>query len=1033
MTMTSPDGRTYEFPTTPTQASLWFINQMDPARTAYNIPASFELRGRLDAGALRASLEELVQRHEILRTVFVSRGGEVFQRVLPRLDLDWAQEERPESAERAELIGLAELEVRRTFDLASGPLLRVRLWSFGVEHHLLTFVFHHIVIDHVSLGQFSSELTQLYEARSTGAEAPLPELELQFADYAIWFLEQAVPAAKAVGLPYWTDALNGFSGTLDLPIDNPRTAAGACGAEMRFRLPADLSSRVREFARGEGLSVFNVTLGALQILLHHYTGQDDIIVGTPFANRGGDERLDAVMGCFLNTLPIGIRIDPDAGFRAALNSARSALLKAHQHQAVPFDAIVHALTPHREFGLNPLYQVGFVFQEPPIAIQLRGVETTSLAVHSGGAMYDLHIWLWEADGAIEGTVWYDASLFGEAKVQRLVDRYVALTDRLIATPEAAVGDLSIETDADTGLTAEVNATDVQWDGPETVVDLVRAQAARTPDRQALVTNERAFSYAELVERADEFAGRLQAGGVGAGDLVGVYLERGPGMLPALLAVQSLGAAYVPMDPDYPASRLGFIAEAADLRALISDDDDPDVDLPPGCQVLVLDAEGESARFEPGSVQSSTADSTIYVIFTSGSTGHPKGVSVPQRCVVNLLRSMASLPGLDDGPTLLAVTTLSFDIAVLELFLPLTNGGTVVLADAVQALDGDDLGELLEEHAVTAMQATPSTWRLLLDSGWESESLTALCGGEALPPDLARMLRERVKTLWNVYGPTETTVWSTRDRVDDDRITIGRPIANTTCHVQSRRGVPLPSDIAGELLIGGRGVTDGYHHRPDLTEERFIRNPLGDGRLYCTGDIVRRLADGRLEYLGRLDDQVKVNGHRIELGEVEGALNSHPSVRQAVAAVQRGQSGDARLAAFVVPNEGAQIVGSEIRRHARRKLPDYMVPGMVQELALVPRTPNGKIDRKSLAASASEMITSRTKEPPETAEEQVIADIWSDALGVASVSRHDNFFELGGHSLLALRVAAEIRSRLDRDLEPRSLFFSSLSQLAGAMD
>lgn len=1050
---------TYEFPATPTQAALWFIHAMEPAGTAYHIPLAFALQGPLDATALKAALDALVARHEILRTVYVERDGTLMQRVLPALPMAWSytSDESSASVPRPDVRALATACITEPFDLAHGGPLRARLWSWGAEEHLLVLVLHHIAGDHSAVALFADELASLYRSAVAGGPVELPPLTLQFADYAVWVREQDLPRSLATGLAAWERALEGHSGVLALPTTrtpDPADAGvpGSRGAVMPVVLSPAVSAAVRRFARAERLSPFSVLLGAFQALLHLHTGQRDILVGIPFANRGTDERLERVLGCFINTLPVPVMIDAREGFAALLQESRRGLLHAQSFQGVPFDTIVERVKPPRAPHRNPLYQVGFVLQDGPIALRLDGIRCTDLGAHSGDAMYDLHLWLSEtpADGGIAGTAWYDATRFNESDVRALMGRFEPLLAALIERPTVPLSSISVATAAERAQLAEWNATTRAWPDTASVLDLIAAQVAATPRATAVSGDSGSLSYAVMFERAEALARALTARGLGRGDLIGICVPRDAGMLVALLGVLRSGAAYVPLDPGYPQERLAYIARDAGLAALIVDADAlpgrSPFAVPVRCATLPLTRDGRL----PDAAQSATSPASLappapadlaYVIYTSGSTGRPKGVAVPHRGVVNLLRSMQEEPGFTPADRLLAVTTLSFDIAVLELLLPLVSGGAVVIASADAVHDPDALAALIETHGITTMQATPGTWRSLIEAGWHSAGapstrFRAFCGGEPLPAALATALLPRVTELWNLYGPTETTVWSTRDRVRaDGPITIGRPLANTTCHVMSSTGQELPTGIAGELVIGGAGVTAGYLHQPELTATRFIDDPQGGGVRFHTGDRAVRAHDGRLICLGRADDQVKVNGHRVELGEVESVLAEHPAVREAAVRVSLGDDGDARLIAYVVTDPGATIVGSEVRRTLRTRLPDYMVPAMVLPIAALPRTPNGKRDRAALpdplGASREHGFVA-----PRTEVERIVAEVWCELLGIPRVGLTDNFFEIGGHSLLAIRATARLRERLIGRTQvrpdPRAFFFQTLEQVAASL-
>jgi amino acid adenylation domain-containing protein len=1022
----------YEFPTTPTQQAMWFIHRMEPNGSAYNIPLAFRLRGALDESALRAAFEALIARHEILRTLFVEREGLPMQRVLPSAALAWRVERLP--AADIEAVGRerAARFVAEPFDLERGPLLRVQLDRYGDADAVLSIALHHIIIDHLSLGQLMRELELLYR----DGPGALPEQVLQFADYTVWLKEHMAQPEMAQKLELWKQRLRGFSGVLDLPTDLPRPAVqSGNGAELRFELPIALAEQVRQYARDAGVSLFIVMLSALKVLLQRYSGQNDIIVGTPFANRGDQEELEQVVGCFINTLPIATKFDGVGDFRQLLDAVKGAMLDAFSAQDVALEAIVEAVRPRRDPSYNPLFQVGFVLQEPPVALQLAGIAIDELPVHSGGAMYDLHFWAWEQSSAIAGLVWFNSDLYRPETIRRMLGHYQRALAVLTSQPALPLSQVNLLTDDERAQLASWNDTARQWPPAASLVELVRAQALRTPDQLAVIGATQRYTFAELEQRSDQLAHHLLALGAGPGQLIGIALDRDADLLVGVLGILKCGAAYVPLDPDYPNERLKYMLEQADVRLLVSQqalqDELPEHD----CERVLLDRDWSTivaAEARPLPVPEATA--RMYVIFTSGSTGKPKGVQVPHGCVINFLNTMAERPGFTSGQRLLAVTTLSFDIAVLELYLPLVCGGTVVLAGREQVGDGAQLAALLEREAVDVMQATPSTWRLLLSAGWQPQRpFKGLLGGEALPGDLVQQLCSLGVEAWNMYGPTETTVWSTcHPLAADAPIYIGRPIANTTCHVLDPWQQPLPVGVPGELYIGGDGVTLGYLGRDDLTAERFIANPFGSGRLYRTGDQVRFKPDGNLEYLNRIDNQVKVRGFRIELGEIEAVLARHPAVAEVAVMAREYSALDKRLVAYVRYAAGGQLTSTELRRYLREFLPDYMIPQLLVEVDAMPLTPNGKIDRKALPDPLRGDRQSQEVVEPRTEAERQLAAIWRQVLGVESIGVDNNFFEIGGHSLLAMQVIYQVEQAFGVRLHVRDLILNSLEQLAATL-
>ncbi len=1022
----------YEFPTTPTQQALWFIHRMEPNGSAYNIPLAFRLRGTLDEAALQRAFETLIARHEILRTLFVEREGVPLQRVLPCAALDCRVERLP--ATEVATLGRerATRFVAEPFDLERGPLLRVQLDRYGDDDAVLAIALHHIIIDHLSLGQLMRELEQLYR---DGADA-LPEQPLQFADYTVWLQEHMAQPAMQQKLELWQRRLQGFTGVLDLPTDRPRPAVqSGVGAEWRFELPVALADQVRQYARGAGVSLFIVMLSALKVLLQRYSGQNDIIVGTPFANRGDQEELEQVVGCFINTLPIATDFEGIGDFRQLLDAVKAAMLDVFSAQDVSLEAIVDAVRPRRDPSYTPLFQVGFVLQEPPVSLRLSGIDVEELPVHSGGAMYDLHFWAWEQNGTLAGLVWYNSDLFQPETIGRLLGHYQSALAALTSQPALPLSAVNLLTEAERAQLAAWNDTARQWPPAGSVVELVRAQAQRIPDRLAVIGATQRYTFAELEQRSDQLACHLLAHGAGPGRLVGIALDRDADLLVGVLGILKCGAAYVPLDPDYPNERLKYMLEQADVRLLVSQQA-LQAELPEhDCERVLLDRDWPAiaaAGAQPLPAPDPAA--RMYVIFTSGSTGKPKGVQVPHGCVINFLNTMAERPGFAAGQRLLAVTTLSFDIAVLELYLPLATGGTVVLAGREQVGDGAQLRVLLERESVDVMQATPSTWRLLLGAGWQPQRpFKALLGGEALPGDLVQQLCALGVEAWNMYGPTETTVWSTcHPLVADAPIHIGRPIANTTCHVLDPWQQPLPVGVPGELYIGGDGVTLGYLGLDDLTAERFIANPFGPGRLYRTGDQVRFKPDGNLEYLNRIDNQVKVRGFRIELGEIEAVLARHPAVAEVAVLAREYSALDKRLVAYVRYVPGGHLTSTELRRYLREFLPDYMIPQLLVEVDTMPLTPNGKIDRKALPDPLrSESRQQEVIEPRSDAERQLAA-IWRQVLGVERIGVDNNFFEIGGHSLLAMQVIYQVEQVFGMRLHVRDLILNSLEQLAATL-
>jgi amino acid adenylation domain-containing protein len=878
---------------------------------------------------------------------------------------------------------------------------------------------------------FQRELGAAYGAYIRGGEPAWPTLPIQYADYAVWQRAWLPGAVLATQLAYWQRQLADLR-PLELPTDRPRpSVASDQGAHLTMDLPAPLSAALKVVGREEGATLFMTLLAAFQVLLSRYSGQMDIAVGSPIAGRGRSE-LEGLIGFFVNTLVLRTDLSGEPSFRALLARVRETALGAYTHQDLPFEKLVEELAPTRDLSRQPLFQVLFVLQNTPGApLGLDGVAVQRLPRESQTTKFDLTLSVRETAAGLHLRWEYASELFEAATIARMAGQFQVLLEGIVAEPDQAIGQLPLLTAAERQQQLVAwNTTGAEYPRERCVHQLVEAQAARTPDAVAVVGDDQQLTYVGLNARANQVAHRLIALGVGPEVRVGICLERSVDLLVGLLGILKAGGAYVPLDPSYPTARLAFML--ADTAALVLVTQSALLaQLPPFAgPSLCLDRDAPTIAAQPDVDPPcrATARNLAYVIYTSGSTGTPKGVAIPHRAVVNLLISMARKPGLSADDVLVAVTTLSFDIAVLELYLPLTLGATVVIATRACAVNGHALSALLEQHRATALQATPATWRLLLDAGWSGTiSFKALVGGEAMDHHLAERLTATGVELWNMYGPTETTVWSTCAHITDasEAITIGKPIANTRVWIlDARRGL-CPIGVPGELFVGGDGVAVGYWNRPALTAERFVPNPFSTvpgERMYRTGDRARYLPDGNIELLGRFDDQVKLRGFRIELGEIETVLSEHATVRQAVVLAREETPGDTRLVAYVVPVDPAWARIDELRGYLRERLPEYMRPVAYVRLERLPLTPNGKIDRRALPAPQFDRDEAGgTSVPPRDVLEAIIAEVWCEVLGVEHVGVHDNFFDVGGHSLLAAKVVARLSRLLQIELPLRRMF------------
>ncbi len=1029
-------------PLSSAQERLWFLDRLEPGSVAYNLAGALRLRGALDAAALRRSLAETVRRHDTLRTVFVEERGRPVQRVLPAVEppLPGADLSRLEPAARETAARRAAEAVARTpFDLAAGPPFRARLLRLGRDEHLLVLAMHHVVADGWSTGVMLRELAALYGALAAGAPPPLAPLRARYAEFAVRERERLRGEPVDGEVAYWRGRLAGLA-PLDLPTTRPRPAVQSFrGATHRFRVPAELAAELSALGRGEGATLFMTLLAAFAALLARYSGEEDVAVGTPVAGRDTEEAR-ALVGLFVNTVVLRVDLSGDPPFRELLRRVRETGLGAYSHQWLPFEKLVEALRPARDPGRNPLFQVMFGLQDRAAEpVGAAGVSMEVEAVDTGTSKLDLTLFLAEErDGSLSAALEYATDLFDAGAAAALAGHFGEVLASAARDPGTRVSGLGLLTPVERArILAEWNETGCAVP-PACVHDLFTAQAARTPEAVAAAWAGGTLTYAGLERRSAALARLLRARGVGPETRVGVCLERGPGLLAGLLGVLRAGGAYVPLDPSYPRERLAYMLADARVPVLLTEAGLAAA-LPAhrADVVLLHEAEEDGGGTLPDG--GAVAANAAYVIYTSGSTGRPKGVVVPHGAVVNLLAAMARTLSPGPGDVLLAVTPLSFDISVLELFLPLSVGAAVALVDAGTASDGARLGGAVAELRPSLMQATPATWQMLLEAGWDGlPGLAMLCGGEALAPGLAARLRTRGAALWNVYGPTETTVWSTAARMTDGGpVTVGRPLANTRVYVVDRHGRPVPAGVPGELLIGGSGVARGYLERPALTAERFVPDPFGPepgGRLYATGDRARFLADGRIEHLGRADDQVKVRGFRIEPGEVESALAEHPGVRRAAVAARDDPAGGKRLVAYVVPAAEAAPSPAELRAWLRRTLPEHMVPGVVVPLRRLPLTPGGKTDRRALPEPEAGAAGGAEHVPPSTPVQEILAGIWAGVLETGSVGATDDFFALGGHSLLGTQVVSRIRDALGVEVALRDLFEApTLAGLAGRIE
>lgn len=1025
------------------QQRLWFLNQLAPEDTAYNIASALRLSGQLNVPALRRTLNEIVRRHESLRTSFRIMDGHPMQVIhaaapqeLPLINLSKLPHlEREQEAHR-----LAMQESWRIFDLAKGGLLRLSLLQLADEEHVLLFATHHIISDEWSMGILIKEVSVLYAAYSHEQETSLSSLPIQYADFAQWQRQKLQGEALEEALSYWRQQLDDCPPLLRLPLDRPRQSHQRMrGASQTVMLPVGLTERLNTFSRSEHVTLFMTLLAAFKVLLYRYTRQTDIIVGTTVANRNQIE-LEGLIGFFVNTLVLRTDLSGEPSFRELLQRLREVTLGAYTHQEIPFEKLVDELRPDRAAGQTPLFQVVFQHLRLPLSksVVLAGLTLTPFEIEGETAKFDLTISVTERDDAVAILAKYNAELFDDATITRLLQHYQMLLESVVDAPQLHLSQLSLLTKAEQQqLLPEINPLPDVFKQSSCLHHLFAAQVERTPESVAVVYEDQRLTYSELNRRANQLAHHLRSLSVGPETRVGVFMERSIEMVVALLGIIKADAAYVPLDPAYPSERLAFALADAQISVLVAQ---PHLlnTLPEGiaATLVIVDVGADAISHQDAANPTSLAhpDNVAYVIYTSGSTGTPKGVMVSHRNVSRLFAATQEWFhfGSDDVWTLFH--SYAFDFSVWELWGALLYGGRLVIVPYGVSRSPAAFYQLLNEERVTVLNQTPSAFRQLvtaeerLDEQADLALRFVIFGGEALELASLRSWYERRDEgrpqLVNMYGITETCVHVTyrplwaNDSASAAGSLIGVPIEDLQVYVLDRLMRPVPPGIAGEIFVGGEGLARGYLNRPELTAQRFIPNPFSSqpgARLYKSGDLARRLADGDLEYIGRSDQQVKIRGFRIELGEIEAALRGHPLVREAVVVVRDEQSADdKRLVAYVAGADGnATTPGiSELREYLKEKLPEYMVPAAIVLLESLPLTPNGKIDRRALPAPANlRPNLNRPYVAPRTQLEEMLAGMWRDILGVESIGIHDNFFELGGDSIKGAMFINDLQAKL----------------------
>ncbi|WP_232832495.1 non-ribosomal peptide synthetase [Photorhabdus sp. CRCIA-P01] len=1036
-----PALRTQKLPLSSSQQRIWFIEQFGGGSTAYNMVSAYTVSGKFELAAANLALQTIIDRHEVLRTVYHSDENGTWQVIKQEWSFEIAQSDIHDIGEAEQEAWVEQAiqdEMTYRFDLVWDVMVRCRYISTSMEQGVLLFNMHHIASDGWSIGILVKEFVNLYQAYRQGRVNPLPALEIQYADYAVWQRSPERETHLAAGLEYWRQQLSDLPPVHGVPLDYGRpTNQTSHGRSYEFSLDHEVSKGLQQLALTQGCTLFMVLHAAFTVLLGRHGGQRDIVVGTPVANRL-QTSLTPLIGCFMNTLVLRSECELEQSFIDYLGSVREINLAAQRHQNVPFELLVERLQPERSTSYSPLFQIMFSMNtNDNVELQLEGVSLRPRPEQTRNAMYELTL---EAQQTEEGLIFsleYNMDLFAEETIKRLVARFTTLLMGIVASPSEKLGDLALlPPEEQDYLLHSVNQTAVEYDRSQCIHERIEAFAEQTPDAIALIFGDQQLTYAQLNARANQLAHQLRAQGVSTGGRVAVLLQRGIDMVTTLLAVMKAGAAYVPVDPSFPADRVRYMLNDAEPQCIISNRIISNRECASRlvgfaeltCLLDHIDLSQSPTTNIPKQLIGLAASAPAYVIYTSGSTGNPKGVMVSHSAVNNFLISMQDNLQCMAQDNVLAITTISFDIAVLELYLPWLSGATCVVAAQQDVTDPARLVALLEQHNISLLQATPTTWNMLLESGWQGRSsLKMISGGEALPLATATALLSKGNALWNMYGPTETTVWSTIAKLDaqlleQQLVTIGLPLNNTTIYLLDEQLKPVPFGAVGELYIGGDGLAEGYFKREDLTAERFINLTFSDGltaRVYKTGDLARYTIEGSLVYLGRNDYQVKLRGHRIELGEIEQVINLFPQITRSVVVALNDQQTQQYLAGYLVAEQ--QIDIDALRQHLEQKLPTYMLPRAIIQLETLPLTLNNKIDRKALPTPQDSDIAVKASTPPINEKEEILAAIWCEMLGVEQIGRDDNFFMVGGHSLIATKVITKINEQFQCSLQVRDIF------------
>jgi amino acid adenylation domain-containing protein/non-ribosomal peptide synthase protein (TIGR01720 family) len=1034
----SPVARSEDLPLSFAQQRMWFIYQMDQQNSAYNEALTIRLTGRLNIDILEQTINAIIQRHESLRTTFPMVEGKPIQKIAPFLKIKLLVvnlKDIPQEQIDKRIIE----ELQKPFDLTQAPLLRCTLFDLGYENYILVNVFHHIIIDGWSKGILFKELSEFYQAFLSNSTVDLPELAIQYADFAVWQRQWLQGEILENQLNYWKKQLTAAPLLLELPTDKPRPAnPNFRGHSISFQINSELTEKLKLLSQKSGATLFMTLLAALNTLLFRYSGQDDILIGTPTANRNRQE-IEPLIGFFVNTLVLRNSLEGNPAFSGLLQQARNVVLEAYANQDVPFEQVVDALEIERSLSYNPLFQVMFALQNAPLnALELPHLKAQYLAVKHQRIKFDLSLILEEIEteqgSYLEGFWEYDSDLFTVERITRMVGHFQTLLKGIVANPQQTVRELPLLTESEKQqLLVEWNQTQQDYPQNLCIHQLFEAWVEQTPDAIALIFKGEQLTYRELNSKANQLANYLQTLGVKPETLVGICIEPSLEMIVGILGILKAAGAYVPIDPTYPSERIAYMLDDSQLAVLLTQEKLV-TSLPQHqAQVICLDSDWKEISTESKSspITSLTPENLAYVIYTSGSTGKPKGVLVAHRGLCNLSQAQIKLFDVQPDSCVLQFASISFDASIWEIVMALCAGARLYLGTREELQPGQPLLQLLQEQEITHLTLVPSALTAL-----SSENLPALqniiVAGEPCPPSLVIQWASG-RRFFNAYGPTESTVCATVAQCfeDMDVLPIGRPIANTKIYILDRYLQPVPIGVPGELHLASVGLAKGYLNRPELTDSKFITNPFSEkisDRLYKTGDLVRYGNDGQIEFVGRIDDQVKIRGFRIELGEIESVLNQHPQVKDAIVIVKEDELKTKRLYGYFIPKTEA-LTFQELRQFIQDRLPDYMIPAFLIPLESFPLTPNGKVDRRALPLPKINPNELENYATPSTKNEQILAQIWQEVLGLKTISINDNFFELGGDSILAIQIIAKANQE-GLEITPKQLFgYQTIAQLA----